>query len=54
MAWRAYEAFKSMHPDQRVVELMHRYETSFETKFHRNRKELLRLKDKRDGVGKGQ
>jgi hypothetical protein len=54
MDWRAYAAFKGMHPDQRCVELMHRYETSFENKFHRNRKELQRLKEKRNGLGKGE
>lgn len=54
MAWRAYDAFKNMHPDKRCVELLHRYETSFENKFHRNRRELQRLKDKRNGLGKGE
>jgi hypothetical protein len=52
MAWRAWAAFKATHQDLRCMELMHRYETSFENKFHRNRKELQRLKDKRDGLGK--
>lgn len=53
MAWRAWEAFKAMHQDLRCVELMHRYETSFENKFHRNRKELQHLKDRRDGLDRG-
>jgi len=53
MDWRAYAAYKAMHSDRRCVELMHRYETSFENKFHRNRKELQRLKDKRDGQDGG-
>ena len=52
MAWRAWEAFKAMRPDLHCVELMYRYETSFENKFHRNRKELQRLKDKRRVGGK--
>jgi hypothetical protein len=54
MDWRAYEAFNKMHSDKRCIELLHRYETSFENKFHRNRRELQRLKDKRNGLGKGE
>ncbi len=53
MAWHAWAAFKALHPDLRCIELMHRYETSFENKFHRNRKELQRLKEKRDGLRRG-
>jgi hypothetical protein len=51
MDWRAYAAYKGMHADHHCVELMHRYETSFENRFHRNRKELQRLKEKRNGLG---
>jgi hypothetical protein len=51
MAWRAYVAFREMHPDRRCQELMHRYEVSFENRFDRRRKELLRLKELRNGSG---
>ena len=48
MAWRAWEAYRKMHLDRRCIEIMHRYETAFENKFYRARRELMGLKAKRE------
>lgn len=48
MAYRAYTAFKEMHPERRCMESMHRYEVSYLRAYLSVKRELLAMKARRN------
>ena len=44
MAYRAYAAYKQMHPERQCLQLLHRYEVSFQRQYQAIRRDLLAAK----------
>ena len=47
MAYRAYSAYKAMHPERRCMEVMHRYEMSYLRQYHFVKSALQAMQAKR-------
>jgi len=44
MAYRAYAAYKQMHPDRHCIQILHRYEVSCQHQYQAIRRDLLAAK----------